>query len=434
MRDIDRNSIENQLASLGEVALPDCRVENHGNKVVAEVKQKSYSVIREFIPDAPRELLEGLEGPTAARITDAMGMSARDLDTGAIQIEKPADLALAEFGKRISHIPDLYRDVHLIRIFGSYVLIRDHEAVYASETPIRYCPLMFRLLSDIGGKNARRLLDSFKKGDADSYREQLLSLVDEIVLGSGTFAPDRSLNVCERHVKFGASEIMADAMDAGRLDCAAIVSNAIGSVLTFDGGTTQGVVKTMSGLFFTTPDSRLVGRCYEEGIYPVFPLTGDIDPLKACGEAIALGCRKIAVTSAANYNGSLDRIAALERDDVTIYRFALCATAVSRETALKMSKYGDIVWSCASQNVRDLVAPQAIMQVGIKIPIYIMSERALDLIAPRLAQLDPAFNLHGVHLEKGANCPVLHTSSGGISVIPASEIRHDCTSCPSPLV
>ncbi|HBQ63339.1 MAG TPA: hypothetical protein DD727_00105 [Clostridiales bacterium] len=327
-----------------------------------------------------------------------------------------------------------YPEIHILRMFGSYVLIFRGEAVYATPSPIRYCPLMYKLLKEVGGPAASRLLEDFRMEREIESREGLLRLINEIILSQGAYRPDRPLNVCEANVSFGASEIMMDALSGHMIDAAALVMNGMGSVLTFTPGTTQGVVQRMTGCFFTTPHSLLLDRCLEEGVYPVFPFTGSIDPLASAREALRLGIRRFAVTTAASYNSRLDEIACLENSGSVIYRLALCATAVDRPTAAKMSDHGDIVWSCASSHVREVVAPRAIAQVGLKIPVYIMTQRGFELIKPRLKAIDPQFDAETVIPVTGGRRPVICHRGNRLEMIPADQIRDSCSDCPSPLI
>ena len=327
---------------------------------------------------------------------------------------------------------------HVTRMFGSYVLLRKTDgrlkAVYATPPPIRYCPLMVSLLKEVGGETADRLLTALKNGEAKTYQKQLLSLINDVVIAGGGFDDDRPLNSCERNVLFGASEIMSDAMEQGVIDASVIVSNNLGTVVTSSPGTTQGVVRRMTGLFYTTASPAATKNAFAEGIVPVFPFTGKIDQVGGLKHAVGMGYKNISVSVAAGDNSRLAELAGLERDDLTIYRFGLCATGISDETAISMAEHADIVWSCASKPVREIVAPKALLQIGIKIPVFILSRRGWELVKPRIRAIDSAFDLDAVRLNSGEEMMILHNGPSGLSLMKRKELDDTCVDCPSPCI
>lgn len=95
-----------------------------------------------------------------------------------------------------------------------------------------------------------------------------------------------------------------------------------------------------------------------------------------------------------------------------------------------MKNNADIVWSCASKYVKEYIAPNAIAQVGIKIPVYIMTEEGLRLVLNHLQKLDKS--LSETDLSK-FNCPVFYNRQGRIEVIDKSML-HSCSDCPHPCI
>ena len=62
--------------------------------------------------------------------------------------------------------------VHITRMFGRYVLIgydenKEAKALMATPIPIKYCPLMFKLLKEVGGSVAESMLATLKSEGAD---------------------------------------------------------------------------------------------------------------------------------------------------------------------------------------------------------------------------------------------------------------------------
>lgn len=326
-------------------------------------------------------------------------------------------------------------NIHITRMFGSYILIAPNskklEAKFATKTEINYCPLMFKLLKQQGASEA--LLQSLLKGNIHTYQTEICHFINEVILPAGGFDDNRPLNSCERNVSFGASESMADSIDHGIIDAAVIVSNNLGTVITNTSSTTQGVVKRMSGLFYTSPSPNSIDNAYHSNIFPVFPITGDIDQLEGVKQAIQLGYKRIAVSVAADDNKLLSEISKLEKDGITIYKFGLCATGVTENTATIMAKNADVIWSCASKYVRELVAPASLLQIGIKIPVYIMNTKGLDIIKPRLLSIDPSFDFSDITLTESDEKTVIYNQSSHLVKTKFKNLKK-CVDCPHPCV
>lgn len=329
-----------------------------------------------------------------------------------------------------------YKGVHITRMFGSYVLLMnvngELKAVMATPIPIKYCPLMIKLLKEVGGETANKLIDSLSVSDEENQTKLMCELINEVVIGTGYFDTNRPLNSCEANVLFGASETISSAFKNDMLDASVIVSNNLGTIITTNDENTQGAVKRMTGLFYTSPSKTLVDEAYNVGIIPVFPYTAEIDQLEGVREAIRLGYKRIAVTLAAQDNELLDKLKELETDGVTIYKFGLCSTGIKRKTALLMKNNADIIWSCASKYVGELIEPNAIAQVGIKIPVHIMTKKGWELVKNHLEVMSQT-NINEVELRKGDNKPVFLHSNDEIKKLVRKDIKK-CSDCPHPCI
>ncbi len=312
------------------------------------------------------------------------------------------------------------------------------QAVKATPVPLRYCPLMRQLLKEVGGKAAETFLASVESGDASGQTEKMCDLINEIVIRGGFFDTSRPLNSCEANVLFGASETMSTAFRSGIIDAAVIVSNNLGTIITTDSSNTQGAVKRMTGLFLSSPSEEIMKTAAEAGIIPVFPHTALIDQLEGVKLAISLGYKKIAVSVAWMDNLLLDEISKLEKDGVTIYRFGLCSTGIDDSAALSMEKHADLIWSCASKVVRSSIEPNAIAQVGVKIPVHIMSEKGWKLVRNHLElttadRSGKSVSFKDVKCQKGKDKPVILNDGNEFRVI-SSACLTECTDCPHPCV
>lgn len=370
----------------------------------------------------------------------SMGLEQATIEQGVLCVQGHFQEEEMKVREALLHwIRDHYsqREMHITRMFGSFILIQRREgilqAVKATPIPIRYCPLMFRLLEEVGGEAAKELLDHLSQAKEDGQEELMCRLVNEVVLAGGYFDQNRPLNSCEANVLFGASEIMSSAFFSCLLEGAVIVSNNLGTIITTDQANTQGSVKRMTGLFYTSPSEVLVQTALKAGIIPVFPYTAQIDQLEGVKKAISLGMKNIAVSVASKENVLLEDIQALENENVCIYRFGLCTTGIDEETAKIMAKHADIVWSCASKQVMEHIEPNAIAQVGMKIPVHIMTQKGWYLVKNHLKRTYPGANLQEIVPASGTLKPILLNDSGTLKAIKKNQAE-TCADCPSPCI
>ena len=197
-------------------------------------------------------------------------------------------------------------------------------------------------------------------------------------------------------------------------------------------------MKRMTGLFLTCPSREIVDTAVKARIIHVFPHTAVIDQLEGIKLAIALGYKRIAVSVAWLDNTLLNEISKLEKDGVTIYKFGLCSTGIDEKTAEAMEKNADLIWSCASKVIRSKIEPNAIAQVGVKIPVHIMTEKGWRLVKNhlRLTNLDRTGRIvsyDNIVCNKGPEKPVIFNNGNEFCVTTAKQIK-DCTDCPHPCV
>ncbi|QSX08410.1 DUF2099 family protein [Alkalibacter rhizosphaerae] len=336
-------------------------------------------------------------------------------------------------------IRDHYADkeMHITRMFGSYILLQRLDgrlqAVKATPIPIKYCPLMIQLLKEVGGKVAEELIDSLKDATEEVQSKLMCQLIDEVVIAGGYFDDQRPLNSCESNVLFGASEIMSSAFFSTLLDGAVIVSNNLGTIITTSQTNTQGAVKRMTGLFYTSPSKRIMETASTEDIVPIFPHTARIDQVEGVRKAISMGMQNIAVSVASKENHLLEALSAMEKEETTLYKFGLCTTGIDEETAKIMARHADIVWSCASKQVKDHIEPNAIAQVGMKIPVHVMTQKGWYLVKNHLKKTYDSAGLGEVVPAKGAIKPILLNDNGTLKIIQKNEAE-PCTDCPSPCI
>jgi putative methanogenesis marker protein 8 len=418
------------------------------NIVKIKIRRKKVPVSKYFNDIAYNEKLD--EGILNKMLYEVMSKLENDYtilkssvnDDIEISMENPGDNNKIE-----SFVRNMQRElrafyeenaVHITRMFGSYILLEREngilKAIKATPIPIKYCPLMIKLLKEVGGATALKLLETLNVEDEKLQTKMMCDLINEVVIKGGYFDTNRPLNSCEANVLFGASETMSSAFDADLIDAAVIVSNNLGTIITTNASNTQGAVKRMTGLFYTSPSTKIMETAKDAGIIPVFPYTASIDQIAGVKKAVALGYKKIAVSVAANDNYLHKQLHQLEiENNVTIYKFGLCSTGIDDKTAMIMGEYADIIWSCASKAVKAYIEPKAIAQVGVKIPVHIMTKRGWELVSNHLKHLDNGINFSNIDLREGENKPIFINEQNSIKVLTKKDI-HNCLDCPHPCI
>lgn len=330
------------------------------------------------------------------------------------------------------------KEMHITRMFGSYILlIREGDELVAKEAtniPIKYCPLMVKLLKEVGGDTASVLIRTLQVEDSVTQQKMMCNLINEVVIKGGYFDTNRPLNSCETNVLFGASETISSAFLMDIIDAAVIVSNNLGTIITKSAPATQGAVKRMTGLFYTTPDKTIMETARKEKIIPVFPYSAEIDQLKGVEKAIEIGYKRIAVSVAADNNYLHEELKKLEnKHSVKIYKFGLCSTGISEHTAEIMKEYADVVWSCASKNVKEYIEPNSLVQVGLKIPVHIMTSDGWSIVSNHLKVMDEHLDIDNIELKKGEDKSIIVNGKEGFKVLKKKQIN-GCVDCPNPCI
>ncbi|MGD2247485.1 MAG: DUF2099 family protein [Candidatus Methanofastidiosia archaeon] len=195
----------------------------------------------------------------------------------------------------------------------------------------------------------------------------------------GQFTEERKIKDSRKYVPFGASEIIMEAMYAKLLDAAVLVCDGAGTVITDDPCIVQGIGGRMSGLLYTVPRKKVIDNLKKENALVLDRETAVIDPVKGAQKAREQ-YTKVAVTICAGKDIELLH----KMPD--LYVFVVHTTGVSAAEA-EYACQADIVWGCCSKHVRDIVGTRALVQLGVGIPVFVMTERAINLILPQIKDL-----------------------------------------------
>ena len=260
------------------------------------------------------------------------------------------------------------KDAHILRFYSSYVLICDGKAVEATASYMTHCPLAGTLYRDI--KRAK---------SANALKRTIVNLVNEKIAKFGHFTGQRELSRSDIAIPYGASEILMYALRKRVIDAACVVCDGAGTVIVKKPEIVQGVGARMNGVFYTSPIRSIMERLKKSGSQVLFQNAG-INQAKGVKKAASLGYKNIAVTVNASMDESLKRLKEIENNlGISLTILALCTTGINKKRIWEISKYADMVWSCASKEVRTIIGKKAIVQLSRKIPVFVLSKKGLDL-------------------------------------------------------
>lgn len=59
----------------------------------------------------------------------------------------------------------------------------------------------------------------------------------------------------------------------------------------------------------------------------------------------------------------------------------MCTTGIAKDKINKMRDYADLVWSCASSDVRRMVGPLAVLQLSRQIPVFVLTKKGIEFVS-----------------------------------------------------
>ncbi len=189
------------------------------------------------------------------------------------------------------------------------------------------------------------------------------------------FASKNRVFITEPLVPFGASEIIMSCLEEGLFDCAITVCEGAGTILTSNPKLVQMIGAFLTGIIETTPIPEIIEKLKAHGGTILDEEKALIDQVRGVELAAQKGFKKIAVTVAGFRSWEIPKIRDLEQTlNVNVTVMSVCTTR-SRDQDLKNLMLSDLVWACNSKIVREKIAPHAIFQLGISIPVLALTER-----------------------------------------------------------
>jgi putative methanogenesis marker protein 8 len=260
---------------------------------------------------------------------------------------------------------------HILEMAKALVRIVDGEIEVLTDPQIRRCPLR----KEIYGcdEESRTTVE-------DALRGHMRDL--------GMYGPGRVLELHEKPVSFGASEVMFDALSEGLLDAAVVVCEGAGTVVVSKPEVLQALGAHMVGLVRTEPIAEIQQGLRERDCILLDDVC-TIDQVLGFEVAIDAGFEKVAVTVAGRRASDAMAIRKIgERSGKEPAIFAVHTTGISDEEAQSLAESCDLVWSCASRSAREVVGKKSKMQIGISIPVFALTDLGKRLLLNRALHFD----------------------------------------------
>jgi putative methanogenesis marker protein 8 len=258
------------------------------------------------------------------------------------------------------------KDEHIIEAIGRCrIVIRNGKVVEVGEPLIRDCPLAKKFAYPI----------------PDITKDSVKANIEHRIRAFGMCTPEREVIDNREFVGFGASELLSFGIQAGLIDAAVIACDGAGTVVATKPALVQGIGGRMSGLALTCPYPQVMGRIENEGGFVLDRSHATMDPVAGVALAKEKGFRKIAVTVAGPAAAETIR-----KTYPGTFIIGVHVTGLSKEEAEQLVAASDLVTSCASKTIRDAVAQKALVQAGVAIPVFAITERGKELIIEKIRQ------------------------------------------------
>jgi len=257
---------------------------------------------------------------------------------------------------------------HEIYCCGARLRISENGIEVLTEPTVEYCPL-------------HEALYGTKKIDAEAVRKS----VEMKVAGFGFCCSNRSFNA-ESVVAYGASEMMRVWLEKRLIDCAVVVCEGAGTVITANGELVQAVGARLTGIIKTSPIEEIIERIEADGGVILDEASARIDQVEGVKRAFDLGFKRVAVSVAGFQAKAISEIRKFEasaKADVLV--FSVCNTCVGNADVEYIAK-ADVACASASKMLREKVGNKALLQLGMTIPVYALTEKGKGLVLAYLAE------------------------------------------------
>lgn len=252
---------------------------------------------------------------------------------------------------------------------GARVLLKNGEIKLLTKPRIIHCPLFEKLYG-------------VEKIDEDSVKHAVETKIREFGFCCADRVFDNSLIV-----PYGASEIISTCMWEKLLDCAVTVCEGAGTVITGNPSLVQEIGARLTGIVKTTPIKNIIDYIKCNNGVVLDESTARINQFEGVIKAVKDGYKNIAVTVAGFNSKSIVEIRGIEAD-AKIAIFSICNTCASEEDVERILSGADIVCASASKLIREKVGSKALLQLGVAIPVFALTDLGKKLILSYLTRFN----------------------------------------------
>ncbi len=181
-------------------------------------------------------------------------------------------------------------------------------------------------------------------------------------------------------VAYGASEMMSVWLDRHLIDCAVVVCEGAGTVMTDNAKLVQGIGARLTGIIKTSPIQQVIQYVEKNGGKVLDKTATPIDQVEGVRQAFLAGSKRVAVSVASFQSKAISGIRQLEKTErKEAVVFSVCNT-LAKDADVKHIVKADIACASASKILRDQVGSKALLQVGITIPVYALTQKGKEMV------------------------------------------------------
>ncbi|MEM2118136.1 MAG: DUF2099 family protein [Candidatus Bathyarchaeia archaeon] len=251
---------------------------------------------------------------------------------------------------------------HEIYCCGARVRISEKGVEVLTEPTVEYCPL-------------HEALYGSKTIDLESVQKS----VEKKIAGYG-FCCARRVFDSESVVAYGASEMMKVWLEKGLVDCAVIVCEGAGTVITANGSLVQAIGARLTGIIKTSPIKEIIEYIEASDGIVLDKTSARINQVEGVKRASDLGFKRIAVSIAGFQAEAISEIRKFEKTaGLGVLVFSVCNTCVGENDVKHVAK-ADVACASASTLMRKEIGKNALLQLGVTIPVYALTEKGKKLV------------------------------------------------------
>jgi len=260
------------------------------------------------------------------------------------------------------------KGAHEIYCCGARVRISEKGIEVLSEPLVEHCPL-------------HEALYGTKHIDVEAVRKS----VKTKIAGFGFCCRNRVFDA-ESIVAYGASEMMRVWLEKELVDCAVVVCEGAGTVITTNGRLVQGIGARLTGIIKTSPVREVIERIGADGGVVLDKASAQIDQFEGIRRAFDLGFKRVAVSVAGFQAKAISEIRDFEAvAGLDVLVFSVCNTCVGKTDVDHIAK-ADVVCASASKLLRMEIGSKALLQLGVTIPVYASTEKGKRLVLAYLTE------------------------------------------------